>query len=63
MRPLKKERPPSSPGCPAASNRRPVACPYCGKAAVVWADRTATARGLWVKCKNPVCKREFEIKI
>nr|DAE42270.1 MAG TPA: cysteine-rich protein [Caudoviricetes sp.] len=38
-------------------------CPFCGKASSVWADGNAHAGGLWVKCKNPVCKREFEIKI
>ncbi len=44
-------------------DRAPVLCPYCGKAAVVWAGPGAAARDLWVKCKNQACRREFEIKI
>ncbi len=63
MQVWKSGKPLFSPGCPEANDRRPVPCPYCGKAAVVWADRTAAAHGLWVKCKNPACKMEFEIKI
>ena len=56
----------SSNGCggkPERNDRSPVLCPYCVKAAVVWAGTSAAARDLWVKCKNPACRREFEIKI
>ena len=58
--------PPSSSGLkgkPGRNDRLPVSCPYCGKAAVVWAGPGAAARDLWVKCKNPACRREFEIQI
>ena len=48
---------------PGRNDRSPVLCPYCGKAAVVWAGPDAAACDLWVKCKNPACRREFEIKI
>ena len=44
-------------------SRAPVPCPYCGKPLPVWAERTASARGVWVKCKNPACRREIEIKL
>ena len=38
-------------------------CPFCGRALPVWAAPEAYAHGLWVKCKNPACKREVEIKL
>ena len=44
-------------------SRAPVPCPYCGRALPVWAEPHATAAGVWVKCKNPACKREVEIKL
>lgn len=47
----------------SGTSRAPVPCPYCGRPLPVWAVRTATASGVWVKCKNPSCKREVEIKL
>ena len=44
-------------------SRAPVPCPYCGRALPVWAETAAHAGGVWVKCKNPACKREVEIKL
>lgn len=29
----------------------------------VWAIPEASARGIWVKCKNPSCRKEIEIKL
>ena len=46
-----------------SAERVPVPCPYCGRALPVWAEPTANAHGVWVKCKNPACKREIEIKL
>ena len=48
---------------PGSDTRSPVPCPFCGKALPVWAAAEATAMGVWVKCKNPACRREVEIKI
>lgn len=48
--------------CVAENKRSPVRCPYCGKTSAVWAETDAHAAGLWVKCKNPACRKEFEIK-
>lgn len=45
------------------NTRAPVRCPLCGHPLAVWATSEAHARGLWVKCKNPACKREIEIRI
>ena len=53
--------PHSSNALPAAE-RKPVPCPFCGRASPVWATPAAFSGGLWVKCKNPACRREFEIK-
>lgn len=44
------------------TDRVPVPCPFCGRALPVWAESSAIAKGIWVKCKNPACKREAEIK-
>nr|DAE44300.1 MAG TPA: cysteine-rich protein [Caudoviricetes sp.] len=38
-------------------------CPFCGKALPVWAAENASAHGVWVKCKNPACRREIEITL
>lgn len=46
-----------------AKERKPVTCPYCGYRMPVWAGPGATARQVWVRCKNKQCRREFEIKI
>lgn len=43
--------------------RAPVPCPFCGRPLPVWAEADAHANALWVKCKNPACKREVEIKL
>ena len=43
--------------------RAPVPCPFCGRALAVWAAPDAHAAQVWVKCKNPACKREVEIKL
>lgn len=45
-----------------AEERRPVDCPFCGRASPVWAEKLAQASGLWVKCKNPKCRKIFEIR-
>ena len=47
----------------SSADRAPVPCPHCGRPLPVWAEPLATATGLWVKCKNPACKREVEIKL
>ena len=60
MRPCKNTRPLSS---TASVDRTPIPCPFCGKALPVWAVQDAAAHGVWVKCKNPACKREIEIKL
>lgn len=40
-----------------------VICPFCGYKMPVWFAEESDAHGIWVKCKNRDCKREFEIKI
>lgn len=53
-------KPPSLRG---SADRAPLPCPVCGRPLPIWAERNAAGRGLWVKCKNPACKREVEIKL
>ena len=60
-RPLPNTTPRSSHG--SGAERMPVPCPCCGKPLPVWAERAASSRGVWVKCKNPACRREIEIKL
>lgn len=38
-------------------------CPYCGYKMPIKVGENAKARDLWVKCKNPNCKKQFELKI
>ena len=38
-------------------------CPYCGYKMPIKIGQNAKAEDLWVKCKNPKCKREFELRI
>ena len=42
---------------------RQVNCPYCGYRMPVWKTRAASCRGVWLRCKNKTCKKEFELKI
>lgn len=47
----------------SAEPRTPVPCPCCGRPLPVWAIPDANAKGIWVKCKNPACRREVEITL
>ena len=40
-----------------------IECPYCGYKMPVWAEKNAKTSGIWVKCKNKKCSKEFEIKL
>jgi len=45
------------------NNREKVKCPYCGANQAVQKTPAAECHGIWVKCKNQKCKKEFEILI
>lgn len=48
---------------PPASDRKNPLCPVCGlPLKAVQVEPGATAQGIWVKCKNPECKQEVEVK-
>lgn len=51
---IKIERPPIV--------RKWYCCPYCGKNALIY-DNTASCKGVFTKCKNKKCGKEFEIRI
>lgn len=38
-------------------------CCYCGYEMPVWYKPNAESHGLQLKCKNPKCRREFELII
>ena len=41
--------------------RRKVQCPYCGYRMPILYNEHARCEGIFVRCKNRKCKREFEI--
>ena len=40
---------------------RKVTCPYCGHEQNIFYRRDAVCRGVFFKCKNRACRKEFEI--
>ncbi len=40
-----------------------VKCPYCGYRMPERYAAAAMCKGVFVRCKNKICRREFEIKI
>ena len=40
-----------------------ISCPNCGYKMPIYKTEKAKCIGVFVKCKNPKCKKEFEIKI
>ena len=55
MSPCKTATKPLRPA--SGADRAPVLCPLCGRPLPVWAIPEASARGIWVKCKNPACRK------
>ena len=45
------------------TGKEKIRCPYCGYKMPVEKERTASCRGIWVRCKGKNCKKEFEIVI
>lgn len=40
-----------------------IKCPFCGYKMPLMKKKDAYCYGILAKCKNPKCKKEFEIKI
>lgn len=40
-----------------------VRCPYCGHPQNVLQSKDAKVKGIFFKCKNKDCRKEFELKI
>ncbi len=40
-----------------------VTCPYCGHTINVFKSEDAKCKGVFFKCKNRECKKEFELKL
>lgn len=45
------------------SDKEKVRCPYCGHPVSAMRSRYAKCEGVFFKCKNRDCKKEFELKI
>ena len=46
------------------SDREKVKCPYCGQQqSTNTYKQDAVVTGVWAKCKNPQCRKEYEIHI
>lgn len=47
-----------------AIKKEQVRCPYCGyRMPVFFSPALAKCRGVFFKCKNKACKKEFELKL
>nr|DAM27040.1 MAG TPA: zinc-ribbon domain protein [Caudoviricetes sp.] len=40
-----------------------VKCPHCGYPVNVFHAKDAVCKGVFLKCKNKDCKKEFELRI
>ncbi len=40
-----------------------IRCPFCGHCINVFKSKDAKCSGIFFKCKNRECKKEFELKI
>ena len=45
------------------TEREKVRCPYCGYPVNAIRNQDARCQGVFFKCKNKDCKREFELRI
>lgn len=43
--------------------KQKVKCPYCGHPVNALQAPDAECRGIFFKCKNKECKREFELRV
>ena len=38
-------------------------CPYCGTSVNAFYSKDAACRGVFFKCKNKNCRKQFELKL
>ena len=43
--------------------REKIKCPYCGHPINVFKNEDAKCKGIFFKCKNRECRKEFELRI
>ncbi len=43
--------------------REKIRCPYCGHSVNVFKSEDAKCKGIFLKCKNRECRKEFELRI
>lgn len=44
-------------------NMMKVRCPHCGASYSAFYKEDAICRGVFFRCKNPSCRKQFELKI
>lgn len=45
------------------SKMRKVTCPYCGTPVNAFYRKGASCNGVFFKCKNRDCKKQFELRV
>ncbi|GFO86503.1 hypothetical protein ANBU17_28500 [Anaerostipes butyraticus] len=45
------------------SKMKKVVCPYCGTPVNTFYDKDAECKGVFFKCKNKKCAKQFELRI
>lgn len=40
-----------------------VECPHCGHPINVFYEKDASCNGVFFRCKNPTCRKQFELRI
>ena len=43
--------------------REKIRCPHCGHPINVFKSKDANCQGIFLKCKNKECRKEFELRI
>lgn len=47
----------------AKVKKQKVRCPYCGYPVNAMQTKDARCKGIFFKCKNRECRREFELRV
>lgn len=40
-----------------------IICPFCGHKQYPFYEKEAICRGVFFKCKNPSCRKQFELRL
>lgn len=42
---------------------RKIKCPHCGHLQYPFYEKDAVCRGVYFLCKNPTCRKQFELRL